>query len=160
MRYMGDIPKCIRRIFVMRKKVITTAVLVIALFAMSQAEPALASKNIAADTQLSIITAKEIAPQWNSTSMVSPTISISDKKISASVIIAPKKQSTASKGTLYLEKKSGRSWKPVASWPINATGTVKLAKTYTGTSGITYRTRVVVTTGADKIDKASDERTV
>ena len=144
----------------MRKKVITTAVLVIALFAMSQAEPALASKNIAADTQLSIITAKEIAPQWNSTSMVSPTISISDKKISASVIIAPKKQSTASKGTLYLEKKSGRSWKPVASWPINATGTVSLTKPYTGKSGATYRTRVVVTTGADKIDRTSAERTV
>lgn len=35
-----------------------------------------------------------------------------------------------------------------------------LTKTYTGTMGITYRTRVVVTTGVDKIDATSTERTV
>mgnify|MGYP007128091763 CR=1 FL=1 len=35
-----------------------------------------------------------------------------------------------------------------------------ITKTYTGTMGITYRTRVVVTTGVDKIDATSTERTV
>ena len=61
---------------------------------------------------------------------------------------------------IQLEKKSGSSWSPVTSWPIDTTGTVSLTKTYTGTAGVTYRTRVVVTTGADKIDVASNERTV
>lgn len=77
-----------------------------------------------------------------------------------SAVIAPKKQTTKSKGTLYLEKKSGNSWSPVTSWPIDGTGTISLTKTYTGTTGVTYRTRVVVTTGADEIDATSTERTV
>jgi hypothetical protein len=46
------------------------------------------------------------------------------------------------------------------SWSIDGTGSVSITKTYTGTMGITYRTRVVVTTGVDKIDATSTERTV
>ena len=106
------------------------------------------------------MSAQAIALRWESTNMVVPAISISGKQISVSVVIAPKKQTTKSKGTLYLEKKSGNSWSPVTSWPIEGTGTVSLTKTYTGTTGVTYRTRVVVTTGADEIDVASNERTV
>ena len=61
---------------------------------------------------------------------------------------------------LYLEKKVGNGWTPVTSWSIDGTGSVSITKTYTGTMGITYRTRVVVTTGVDKIDATSTERTV
>ena len=98
--------------------------------------------------------------RWESTNVVSPSISISGKTVSASVYISPKKPSTAVTGTLYLEKKSGSSWTSVASWAINTTGTVNMTKTYRGTSGVTYRTRVVVTVGADSIDVVSSARTI
>ena len=44
-------------------------------------------------------------------------------------------------------------------WTLSDDGT-SVSKTYTGTTGVTYRTRVVVTTGADEIDATSTERTV
>ena len=101
-----------------------------------------------------------ITPQWASTNTVVPLISISGKKISVSVAIDPKKSTTTSVGTLYLEKKVGKGWTPAASWPIDAVGQVGITKTYNGTTGTTYRTRVVITTGVDEIDVASNERTV
>ena len=101
-----------------------------------------------------------ITPRWESTNVVVPSISISGKQISVSVYISPKKSTTSSVGTLYLEKKVGNGWTPVTSWSIDGTGSVSITKTYTGTMGITYRTRVVVTTGVDKIDATSTERTV
>ena len=91
---------------------------------------------------------------------VVPSISISGKQISVSVYISPISSTTTTTGKLYLEKKSGNGWAPVTSWPIDVTGKVDIAKTYSGTTGVTYRTRVVVTTGADEIDVASNERTV
>ena len=57
-------------------------------------------------------------------------------------------------------KKVGKGWTPAASWPIDAVGQVGITKTYNGTTGTTYRTRVVITTGVDEIDVASNERTV
>ena len=155
---MGDIPKCIRRIFMRNKKIII-AVLVTTILMTVQMAPVSAAESLS-NVLLQTNSVQVITPLWNSTNIVTPSISNSGKRISVSVYILPKKQTTTSKGTLYLEKKSGRSWKPVASWPINATGTVSLTKPYTGTSGATYRTRVVVTTGADKIDRTSAERTV
>lgn len=76
-----------------------------------------------------------------------------------SVYISPISSTTTTTGKLYLEKKSGNGWTKVTSWTIDATGKVDVTKTYIGTIGVTYRTRVVVTTGADKIDVASNERT-
>ncbi len=157
---MGVPQKCTRRILFMRKREIITTALVTVLLITAQVNPALAAENVAASTQMPNLTDQAAILRLKSTSTVLPTISISGKKVSASVLIVPTKQTTTSKGKLYLEKKSGSSWSPVASWPIDATGTVSLTKTYTGTKGVTYRTRVVVTTGADKIDAASTARTV
>ena len=144
----------------MEKKEIIATALAAVLLTTAQAVPVSAAESVAHNTTLSTMSAQAITLRWESTNMVVPAISISGKKISVSVVIAPKKQTTKSKGTLYLEKKSGSSWSPVTSWPIDATGTVSLTKTYTGTTGVTYRTRVVVTTGVDKIDATSTERTV
>ena len=107
-----------------------------------------------------VASAQTIAPLWESTKTVVPSISISGKQISVSVYISPISSTTTTTGKLYLEKKSGNGWAPVTSWPIDVTGKVDIAKTYSGTPGVTYRTRVVVTTGADEIDVASNERTV
>ena len=130
----------------MKKKDIVTLALTAALLMTAHAVP--------------VAAAESAAPNATSPTMPAQAISISGKQISVSAVIAPKKQTTKSKGTLYLEKKSGNSWSPVTSWPIDGTGTISLTKTYTGTTGVTYRTRVVVTTGADEIDATSTERTV
>lgn len=143
----------------MGKKKIVTLTLAATLLMMSQAVPALATENIP-DILPQMISTQANALRWESTNVVVPSISISGKQISVSVYISPKKATTSTTGTLYLEKKSGNSWSSVMSWPIDATGTVSLTKTYTGTAGVTYRTRVVVTTGVDKIDATSSERTI
>ncbi len=142
-----------------KKEIIATA-LVTALLMTTQAVSVSAAESVASKTIPPTMPAQAITPRWESTNMVVPAISISGKQISVSVVIVPKKQTTKSNGTLYLEKKSGSRWSPVTSWPIDATGTVSLTKTYTGTTGITYRSRVVVTTGADEIDATSTERKV
>ena len=142
----------------MKKKEIVTLALTTALLMTAHAVPASAAAN-APESMSQTGSIQNITPRWESTNVV-PSISISGKHISVSVYISPKKSTTSSVGTLYLEKKAGNGWTPVTSWSIDGTGTVSLTKTYTGTTGVTYRTRVVVTTGVDKIDATSTERTV
>lgn len=142
----------------MRKKEIVTLALTAVILMTTPVMPVSATEIVTDEVpskSLHIIT-----PQWTSTNTVVPLISISGKKISVSVAIDPKKSTTTSVGTLYLEKKVGKGWTPAASWPIDAVGQVGITKTYNGTTGTTYRTRVVITTGVDEIDVASNERTV
>ena len=143
----------------MKKKEIVTLALTTALLMTAHAVPASAASN-APESMSQTGSIQTITPRWESTNVVVPSISISGKQISVSVYISPKKSTTSSVGTLYLEKKVGNGWTPVTSWSIDGTGSVSITKTYTGTMGITYRTRVVVTTGVDKIDATSTEHTV
>ena len=138
----------------MKKKEIVTLALTTALLMTAHAVPASAASN-APESMSQTGSIQTITPRWESTNVVVPSISISGKQISVSVYISPKKSTTSSVGTLYLEKKVGNGWTPVTSWSIDGTGSVSITKTYTGTMGITYRTRVVVTTGVDKIDASS-----
>lgn len=141
-----------------RKQIVALALAAVLLATANPGQ--VAAAEITTDALLQTTSEQAATSRWASTSMVAPSISISGKKISVSVVIAPKSQTTSSKGTLYLEKKSGSSWVTVASWKVNGTGTISMTKTYQGTSGVTYRTRVAVTTGEDKIDARSTERTV
>ena len=142
----------------MAKKKNVILALAVALLLTTYAVPVLAAENPAvAGTAVS---AQNIVPLWKNTKTVVPSISISGKRISVSVYISPISSTTTTTGTLYLEKKSGNGWTKVTSWTIDATGKVDVTKAYNGTTGVTYRARVVVTTGADKIDLASNERTV
>ena len=145
--------------FIYEEKKIVTLALTTALLMTAHAVPASAASN-APESMSQTGSIQTITPRWESTNVVVPSISISGKQISVSVYISPKKSTTSSVGTLYLEKKVGNGWTPVTSWSIDGTGSVSITKTYTGTMGITYRTRVVVTTGVDKIDATSTERTV
>lgn len=143
----------------MKKKKIIALALATTLFIAAHTFPVSAAES-APDILPQAASAEGIVPLLESAYYANPSISISGKQISASVVIKPKKSTTSSVGTLYLEKKVGTGWTSVASWPIDATGTVNITKTYTGTTGVTYRTRVVVTTGVDKIDTASAGKTV
>ena len=143
----------------MRKNGIAALALAAGLLVTVHAVPASAAEN-APEVLPQTGAVQIITPRWESTNTVVPLISISGKKISVSVSIEPKKLTIATTGTLYLEKKSNNGWTPVTSWPISETGSVSITKDYTGATGVTYRTRVVVTTGVDKIDATSTERTV
>ena len=103
---------------------------------------------------------RTIAPRWVSTTLVVPSISYSGRSISVALLITPKKSAEKSSGTLYLEQYVGGRWKTVTSWPISKSGTVDMTKSYTGTSKVKYRTKVVVTTGSDKITATSTEITL
>ncbi len=143
----------------MGKKEITVLALASALLVTVHTVPVSAAEAISAFSMQTAL-AQLITPRWGSTNMVVPSISLSGKKISASVVIDPKESTTTSVGTLHLEKKAGNGWISAASWPIDAIGTVNMTKTYRGTAGVTYRTRVIATTGADEIDAFSTELTV
>lgn len=143
----------------MVKKSIVTLALVIVLSGIGYVIPVSATEISSTDRVQSSLE-KAITPRWESTKRVLPSIAIAGKQISASVYISPLKSTTTTTGILYLEKKSGNGWITVTSWAFDATGTVSITKTYNGTAGITYRVRVVATTGADKIDATSGECTL
>lgn len=142
----------------MGKKEIVTLALTATLLLSIHVMPVSAAEN-APDT-FPTTSAQSIALRWESTKTVFPSITVSGKQISVSVYISPINSKTTTTGTLYLEKKSRNGWTSVTSWPIDVTGKVDITKTYRGTAGVTYRTRVVVTTGVDEIDVASNERTI
>jgi hypothetical protein len=141
----------------MGKKELVTLTLISALLMTANTIPASAAES--APSSFQSTPTQIIAPIWESTRVVVPSISISGKQISVSVYISPIDSTTTTTGKLYLEKKNGNRWTSVTSWSINVTGKVNVTKTYNGTTGVTYRTRVVVTTGVDEIDVTSNERT-
>ena len=56
---------------------------------------------------------------------------------------------------MYLEKYSSGKWTSVTSWSIKGTGNAFLSKSYTGTSGTKYRTKVVVTVNGENATATS-----
>ena len=95
----------------MKKKEIVTLALTTALLMTAHAVPASAASN-APESMSQTGSIQTITPRWESTNVVVPSISISGKQISVSVYISPKKSTTSSVGTLYLEKKVGNGWTP------------------------------------------------
>lgn len=110
----------------MKKKEIVTLALTTALLMTAHAVPASAASN-APESMSQTGSIQTITPRWESTNVVVPSISISGKQISVSVYISPKKSTTSSVGTLYLEKKVGNGWTPVTSWSIDGTGSVSIS---------------------------------
>ena len=56
---------------------------------------------------------------------------------------------------MYLEKYSSGKWTTAASWSIRGTGDASASKSYNGTPGVKYRTRVSVTVNEEKADATS-----
>lgn len=141
------------------KKAIVTLIIVSGLV-MSRPITDVLATEISSEASKDTIFSQAVEARWKSTNLVVPSISISGKQISVEAYISPKKMTITTKGNLLLEKKEDNGWKIVSTWAINTTGTVNMVKNYRGTTGITYRVRVVVTTGSDKIDAVSTEQTV
>jgi len=98
-----------------------------------------------------------ITPFWINTDVARATISVSNLVLKPSAYIKAKSTSTVITGTLYLERESGSSWITVKSWSISGTGTLTVSKSYTGTSGVTYRARVAVSVGGESVGCTSSE---
>ena len=96
-----------------------------------------------------------IAPAWADTTLATAGISASNRVLTCSAVIRARLTTTRISGTMYLEQNVNGSWRSVTSWAISGTGSVSSSRTYTGTSGVTYRTRVVATVGSDHIDVVS-----
>lgn len=87
----------------MGKKEITVLALASALLVTVHTVPVSAAEAISAFSMQTAL-AQLIPPRWGSTNMVVPSISLSGKKISASVVIDPKESTTTSVGTLHLDR--------------------------------------------------------
>lgn len=145
-------------IFRMKKAIVT--LIIVSGLVMSRPITDVLATEISSEASKDTIFSQAVESRWKSTNLVVPSISISGKQISVEAYISPKKMTITTKGNLFLEKKEDNGWKIVSTWAINTTGTVNMVKNYRGTTGITYRARVVVTTGSDKIDAVSTEQTV
>lgn len=145
-------------IFRMKKAIVT--LIIVSGLVMSRPITDVLATEISSEASKDTIFSQAVESRWKSTNLVVPSISISGKQISVEAYISPKKMTITTKGNLLLEKKEDNGWKIVSTWAINTTGTVNMVKNYRGTTGITYRARVVVTTGSDKIDAVSTEQTV
>lgn len=99
---------------------------------------------------------KEITPLWESISGISPSISAEGTTLYPELYVKAKSSSGSISGTMYLEKYSSGRWTSVTSWSLNGTGSVFLSKSYRGTSGVKYRTRVVVTVDGEKAEATSE----
>ena len=124
------------------KKTIVTVIAIALLLA------GVGTTNISYSVELKRTTGKDyqtVEPFWDNISSISPYISASGTTLYPEVFIKAKNPSNPISGTMYLERYSSGGWISVTSWSINGTGSAFLSKSYRGTSGVKYRTRVVVT---------------
>lgn len=95
-----------------------------------------------------------IVPYWNDTAMVQVTISAKGTSLTPILAVETYDDSTKTSGSMYLEKYSSGKWVKVKTWSVSKTGSFVLTKSYTGTAGTEYRTRVVLKIGNDSIEEA------
>lgn len=96
-----------------------------------------------------------IAPMWSSISIISPDISSNDRILYPEVYVEAKSFSGLISGKMYLERYDTGRWLSVTSWNFNGTGNVFLSKSYTGISGVVYRTRVSVNVDGEMAEAVS-----
>lgn len=98
---------------------------------------------------------QEVIPFWTSIADISPYLSVDGNILYPEVYIKAKSSSGSISGMMYLEKYTYGSWTTVTSWSLKGTSSVFLSKTYRGTSGTKYRTRIVVTVDGEKAEVTS-----
>ena len=96
-----------------------------------------------------------IAPLWENVSSAQVAISASGTTLRPGLAVVARNNSQIISGTLFLERQSGNSWVRVTSWAVSGTGRLTENRTWTGTTGGTYRARIVVTAGVDRIERIS-----
>lgn len=93
---------------------------------------------------------QSITPLWISIADITSYISAEGRTLYPEAYIKAKSSSGSISGIMYLEKYSFGRWTSVTSWSFSGTSSVFLSKSYRGTSGVKYRTKVVVTIDGEK----------
>ena len=96
-----------------------------------------------------------VVPAWSETSTAMARISTSGTTVFPSMHVRAMNFATRIFGTMILEESRNGSWVSVASWAVSGTGVLNAERTFSGTSGTTYRTRFVVTVGSERIERTS-----
>jgi len=96
-----------------------------------------------------------VVPAWSETSTAMARISTSGTTVFPSMHVRAMNSATRISGTMILEENRNGFWVSVASWAVSATGVLNVERTFSGTSGTTYRTRFVVTVGSEWIERTS-----
>ena len=96
-----------------------------------------------------------VMPRWTNISDIIPAISASGRTVYPETYVKAQSSTVKITGTMYLEKYSYGKWTRVTSWSISGTGSASLSKSYSGTIGTEYRTRIVVTVGAESAEATS-----
>lgn len=138
----------------MKLKRIGVTALVIALLAGGGITNATYAMELKGQT-LTKVDYQEITPLWESISGISPSISAEGTTLYPEVYVKAKSSSGSISGTMYLEKYVSGRWTSVTLWSFKGTGNVFLSKSYRGTSGVEYRTRVVVNIDGETAEATS-----
>ena len=96
-----------------------------------------------------------VVPAWSETSTAMARISTCGTTVFPSMHVRAINSATRISGTMILEESRNGSWVSAASWAVSATGVLNIERTFSGTSGTTYRTRFVVTVGSERIERTS-----
>ena len=136
------------------KKIGTIAIAIILVLGSGVANTAYAIEP--QEQTLTRVSSRVITPLWANISDISPYISVDGTTLYPEVYIEAKSSSGSIRGTMYLEKYSSGSWTSVTSWSFSGTGNVFLSKSYTGSSGVRYRTKVVVTVDGERAVATSE----
>lgn len=139
------------------RKVVAKIVLVILVMVML-ACPAYAMEKAAYTSQSGILLGA--TPRWTNVSSLASNISVKGLVLSPEVRVYAKSNTAKITGTMYLEKYSSGTWSSVTSWSISGTGSVLSFQSYTGISGLKYRTRVVVKVGSESAEATSSSVTL
>ncbi|MBR5970786.1 MAG: hypothetical protein IK016_10655 [Lachnospiraceae bacterium] len=143
-----------------KQKLLLCALLVLAMFfpLKTHAQESAVAKDaiFGRETDVDVI----VSPKWNGAHTASCYLDVSGKRLTATVLVVPNNNNLYTSGTLYIERKDGNTWVQVASTSVSGTGRVSATKTYTGTSGKTYRARYSGKTGSDSVSSTSTEVTV
>lgn len=101
-----------------------------------------------------------VSPRWVNIKNISPYISASGNTLYPEADISAKSSTAKITGTMYLEKYASGKWSSVTSWSISGTGSAAASGSYTGTTGVKYRTRVVAKVGSESAGATSASITV
>lgn len=97
-----------------------------------------------------------ITPYWNNINLIAPSITKSGTTIYAEAYIEAKSSSASISGTMHLDREVGPGlWASVSSWGFSGTSGVFISKSYVGTSGYTYRVRIVTTINGESATATS-----
>lgn len=98
-----------------------------------------------------------ISPFYANVSTTDLSLSARGTTLSIFAYVSSQERGKVVSVAVYLEEKSGSSWKRVTSWTCASTSSASISKTYTGTKGKTYRARLVAKVDGEQVTDSVTE---